>query len=71
MNFFSFARIMSKSVGKNISKDVSGESSQRHFVHTKQSATDALKTALKGAIQKTAERAGDLIGNKMITLMCL
>ena len=30
----------------------------------KQSATDALKTALKRAIQKTAEPTGDLIVNK-------
>ena len=33
--------------------------------HAKQSATDALKTALNRAIQKTAETAGDLIGNKI------
>ena len=30
----------------------------------KQSATDAFKTASKGAIQKTAETTYDLIGNK-------
>ena len=29
------------------------------------SATDALKTASKRAIQKTTERASDLIGNKI------
>ena len=29
------------------------------------SATDALKTASKRAIQKTTERAGDLTGNKI------
>ena len=30
----------------------------------KKSATDAIKTISKRAIQKTAEAAGDLIGNK-------
>ena len=30
----------------------------------KKSATDALKTARKRAIQKTAEVTGDLVGNK-------
>ena len=31
----------------------------------KKSATDAIKTISKRAIQKTAEAAGDLIGNKI------
>ena len=31
----------------------------------KKSTTDAVKTALKGAIQKTAEATGDLICNKI------
>ena len=31
----------------------------------KKSTTDAIKTASKGAIQKTAEATGDLIGNKV------
>ena len=31
---------------------------------TKKSATDALKTASKRAIQKAAEVTGDLVGNK-------
>ena len=33
--------------------------------HAKQSATDALKTNSKWAIQKTAEASDDLIGNKI------
>ena len=33
--------------------------------HAKQSATDALKTTSKRAIQKIAEATGDLIGNKI------
>ena len=35
------------------------------FDRTKQSATDAFKTLLKRAIQKTAEATGGLIGNKV------
>ena len=31
----------------------------------KKSATDAIKTASKRAIQKTAEATGDLVGNKI------
>ena len=31
----------------------------------KKSATDAIKTASKRAVQKTAEETGDLIGNKI------
>ena len=31
---------------------------------TAKSAADAFKTAIKSAIQKTAETSGDLIGNK-------
>ena len=33
--------------------------------HAKQSATDAFKTASKGATQKTAKATGDLIDNKI------
>ena len=36
--------------------------------HAKQSATDAFKTALKKAIQKTAEASGDSIGNFTVKL---
>ena len=32
---------------------------------TKKSATDAIKTASKREIQKTAEATGDLVGNKI------
>ena len=32
----------------------------------KKSTTDAIKTASKRAIQKTAEPTGDLIGNKIV-----
>ena len=50
--FMSFCRTMSNKYGKKL-------------VNTaKKSATDAIKTASKKAIQKTAEATGDLIGNK-------
>ena len=35
------------------------------LIQLKISATDAIKTASKRAIQKTAEATGDLIGNKI------
>ena len=38
---------------------------QKLLDHVKQSATDALETASKKAIQKTTEATGDLIGNKI------
>ena len=46
-------------------KKLSGKYSQKYFDHTQQSATDALKTASKRAIQKTAEATGDLMCNKI------
>ena len=55
---------MGKNIGKNISKNLVGKYSQKLFNYTKQSATHALKTSLKRAIQKTAEATGDLVGNK-------
>ena len=49
----SFARSMSNKYGQKI------------IDTTKKSATDAIKTASKRAIQKTVEATGDLIGNKI------
>ena len=46
---------------------MSGRYSQKLFDHTKQSATDALKTSSKRAIQKTAEATADLIGTEIAT----
>ena len=40
--------------------------SQKLLHHDKQSATDALKTTFKRAIQKITEATGDLIGNKIV-----
>ena len=57
--FLSFAKSMGKSIGKNISKNVRGKYNQKFLDHDKQSATDALKTNSKKAIQKIAEATGD------------
>ena len=51
--FMSFARSMSNKYGKKLVDTA------------KKSATDAIRTASKRAIQKTAEATGDLIGNKI------
>ena len=51
--FMSFARSMSNKYGKKLVDTA------------KKSATDAIKTASKRAIQKTAESAGDLVGNEI------
>ena len=61
---------MSKNIGKNTSKNLSGKYStgmlamHQKLDHAKQSATDALKTSSKTVIQIKAEETGDLIGNR-------
>ena len=62
--FLSFAKNMIGSIGKNISRNLAGNIVKKLIDHAKQSATNALKTASKKAIQKVAAAAGDLIGNK-------
>ena len=57
---------MSKNIGKNIIKNLSGKYSKTLFDHAKQSAGDAPKTVSKRAIQKIAEATGDLTGNKLL-----
>ena len=73
MDFLSFAKSIGKratKVTKNIGKNISKTYSQKHvdsalkYGATKV-ATDAIKTASKIAIQKTAEATRDLIGNKV------
>ena len=59
--FLSFAKNMGRNIGKNISKYC--KYCQKLLDHAKQSPTDALKTASKILIQKTAGATGDLIGN--------
>ena len=66
--FLSFAKSMGKNISKNISKNLSGKYSQKLLDHTKKSATDALKTSSKRAIQKTAEATGPKIANKVTNL---
>ena len=51
--FMSFARSISNKYGKKLVDTA------------KNSATDAIKTASKRAILKTAEATGDLVGNKI------
>ena len=52
--FMSFTKSMSNKYGKKLVDT------------TKKSATDAIKTASKRAIQKTAEATGDLVGKKLL-----
>ena len=53
------------SFAKNIGKNLSNKNSQEIIFTAKKNTTDAIKTASKRAIQKTAEPTGDLIGNKI------
>ena len=46
-------------------KILTNKYSQKVLDTAKKSTTDTIKTASKGAIQKTAEATGDLIGNKI------
>ena len=53
------------SFAKNIGKYLSNKYGQKLVDSAKKSATDALKTASKITLQKTAEATGDLVGNKI------
>ena len=55
------------SFAKNTGKNISSKYSQKRIDNVKKSATDAIKTTSKTAIQKTAEAAGDLTRNKIAT----
>ena len=50
---------------KNICKNISSKYSQKIVDSAKKSAIDAIKTASKRGIQKTAEAFGDLTDNKI------
>ena len=52
------------SLAKNMGKTLSNKYGQKLLDSAKKSTADAIKTASKRAIQKTAEATGDLIGNK-------
>ena len=54
----SFAKKMGENIGKNISKTLSGKYNQNILDHARQSATEALKTASKRAIQKKQKQWG-------------
>ena len=49
----------------SFARSLSNKYGQKIIDTTKKSATDAIKTASKRAIQKTVEATGDLIGNKI------
>ena len=53
------------SFAKNMGKSLSNRYGQKLLDSAKKSTTDAIKTASKRAIQKTAEATDDLIGNKI------
>ena len=53
------------SFGKNMDKNLSNKYGQKLLDKAKISTTDAIKTASKRGIHKTAEATGDLIGNKI------
>ena len=53
------------SFAKNMGKSLSNKYGKKLLDSAKKSTTDAIKTASKRAIQKTAEATGDLIGNKI------
>ena len=50
---------------KNIGKHLSKKCSQKLPDGTKKSTIDAIKTATKRGIQKTAEASGDLVGKRI------
>ena len=62
--FLSFARNIGTHATK-VAKNMSNKYSQKLVDTARKSATDAIKTASKRAIQKTAEATGDLVRNKI------
>ena len=52
--FLIFAKNMGKNISNNISQNLRGTYSQKPFDHTKQSATDSLKTASIRVILKNS-----------------
>ena len=53
------------SFAKNMGKNLSNKDSKKLLDSAKKSTTDAIKTASKRVIQKTADATGDLIRNKI------
>ena len=54
------------SFAKNMGKSLSNKYGQKLIDSATKSTTDAIKTASKMVIQKTAEATGDLTGNKIV-----
>ena len=54
------------SFAKNMGKSLSNKYGQKLLDSAEKSTADAIKTALKRTIQKTAEATGDLICNKLL-----
>ena len=63
--FLSFARNLGTHSIK-VAKNLNNKYGQKRANFAKKSATYAFKIASKRAVQKTAEAAGDLIGNKIV-----
>ena len=63
--FLSFARNLGTHSIK-VAKNLNNKYGQKLANSAKKSATYAFKIASKRAVQKTAEAAGDLIGNKIV-----
>ena len=63
--FLPFAKTVGRDTGRHITRNLSSEHSKKPFDHAEQFARNALKTASKKAIQKTAKANDDLIGNKI------
>ena len=57
------------SFAKNICKNLRNKYGQKLLGSAKKSTTDAIKTASKRAIQKTAERTGNLTDNEIADKM--
>ena len=51
---------------KNMGKNLSNKYGQKLLDSARKSTTDAIKTAWKRAIVKTAGATGDLVGNKLL-----
>ena len=62
--FLSFAKNIGMHATK-VAKNMSDKYSKKLLDGAKKSTADAIKTASKRVIQKTAEATGDLIGNKI------
>ena len=58
------------SFAKNMGKSLNNKYGQKLLDSAKKFTTDAIETASKRAIQRTAEATGNLIGNKIADKMC-